>query len=89
MKWCYTSTLAKVTNLFTYFGPYIFRKNYNTKDVMGTNSEVAANTIRKWIWKTLESIQVVSVGGHSINVIFKCTVTNIFFYVRVIGRLGL
>jgi hypothetical protein len=49
---------------------------------MGTNSEVATSTMRKWIWRTLESIctiQVVSVQGYSINVNFKCTVTNIFF----------
>jgi hypothetical protein len=26
-----------------------FLKNYNTDDVMGTNSEVATNTMRKWI----------------------------------------
>jgi hypothetical protein len=43
-----------------------FLKNYNTEDIMGTNSEDATNTMRKWIWRTLESIckiQVVSVRG--------------------------
>jgi hypothetical protein len=50
-----------------------FLKNYNTENVMGTNSEVATNTMRKWIWRTLESIckiQVVSVRGYSIIIYF-------------------
>jgi hypothetical protein len=69
-----------------------FLKNYNTEDVMGTNSEVATNAMRKWIWRTLQSIckiQVVSLQGYSKTNNLKCTVTNLFFDIRLIGKIGL
>jgi hypothetical protein len=69
-----------------------FLKNNNTEEVMGTNSEVATKTMRKWIWRTLQSIceiQVESLPGYSKTINLKCTVTNLFFDFRLIGKIGL
>jgi hypothetical protein len=72
----------------------MFLKSYNTEDVLGNSNRIATNTLRKWIWKSVEGIskiQVVSIREfiYIYFFIYLFLFLTTGYPVRLIGKIDL